>query len=48
MAQLLSAATHNLSSMCRARAGSVKAESVVVTLIGTGDHHMTLLHMRPG
>lgn len=48
MAQLLSAAAHDLSGMCCARAGSVRAESVVVTLIGTGDDHMVLLRMRAG
>lgn len=48
MTQLLSFAAHNLSSMCCARAGFVKAESVVVTLDRTGDHHVAPLRMRPG
>lgn len=47
MAQLLSAAAHDLAGMCYARARSVNAEGVVVTLIGTEDHDIAPLRMRP-
>lgn len=48
MAQLSSATAHNLSSMCCARAVSMKAEGVVVTLTRAEDHHMAPLRMGPG
>lgn len=47
MTQFLSAKAHDLGGMCCARARSVKAESVVVTLIGTEDHDIAPLRMRP-